>query len=77
MLVQVLQSWNTHGHRVLLFSQKKRVLGLFEDYFRSKGWSYLRMDGLTPPARRGALVDKVCASALVLIFSCSAPAILH
>lgn len=59
MLVQVLQSWSAHGHRVLLFSQKKRVLGLFEAFFRSKGWSYLRMDGLTPPSRRGALVDQV------------------
>ncbi len=59
MLVQVLDSWHLHGHRVLLFSQKKRVLGLFEAHFRNKGWSYLRMDGLTPPGRRGALVDKV------------------
>jgi DNA excision repair protein ERCC-6 len=63
MLVQVLESWNAHGHRVLLFSQKKRMLGLFEDFFRSKKWSYLRMDGLTPPARRGALVDRVRAIA--------------
>ncbi len=60
MLVQVLESWFTHGHRVLLFSQKKRVLGLFEAYFRGKGWSFLRMDGTTPPAKRGALVDQVC-----------------
>jgi DNA excision repair protein ERCC-6 len=59
MLVQVLESWHLHGHRVLLFSQKKRVLGLFEAHFRNKGWSYLRMDGLTPPVRRGAMVDKV------------------
>jgi SNF2 family DNA or RNA helicase len=61
MLVQVLESWHTHHHRVLLFSQKKRVLGLFEAFFRAKNWSFLRMDGLTPPARRGALVDKVRA----------------
>ena len=62
MLVQVLESWHLHGHRVLLFSQKKRVLGLFEAYFRGKGWSFLRMDGTTPPARRGGLVDQVfCA----------------
>jgi SNF2 family DNA or RNA helicase len=59
MLVQVLESWQLHDHRVLLFSQKKRVLGLFEAYFRSKGWSFLRMDGTTPPARRGGLVDQV------------------
>jgi SNF2 family DNA or RNA helicase len=62
MLTQVLESWHTHGHRVLLFSQKKRVLGLFEAYFRGKGWSYLRMDGTTPPGRRGALVDQVCSA---------------
>jgi SNF2 family DNA or RNA helicase len=62
MLVQVLESWYTHDHRVLLFSQKKRVLELFEMYFRNRGWSYLRMDGLTPPARRGAMVDQVSAA---------------
>jgi DNA excision repair protein ERCC-6 len=62
MLVQVLESWHTHEHRVLLFSQKKRVLELFELYFRNRGWSYLRMDGLTPPARRGAMVDQVSAA---------------
>jgi SNF2 family DNA or RNA helicase len=67
MLAQVLESWSTHGHRVLLFSQKKRMLGLFEDYFRSKKWSYLRMDGLTPPARRGALVDKARVTSAALV----------
>jgi DNA excision repair protein ERCC-6 len=65
MLVQVLQSWYAHDHRVLLFSQKKRVLELFELYFRNRGWSYLRMDGLTPPARRGALVDQVSAASCI------------
>jgi DNA excision repair protein ERCC-6 len=62
MLIQVLASWKSSRHRVLLFSQKKRMLGLFEAYFHSKKWSFLRMDGTTPPAQRGVLVEQVPAA---------------
>lgn len=65
---QLLQLWQLQGHRTLLFCQTKQMLDILEKFLanmRRVGpqgedlgeFHYLRMDGLTPIAKRQQLVD--------------------
>ena len=44
--------------RVLLFSSSTQMLNLIEDFIKSNGHSYLRMDGSTDTTSRNEIVDK-------------------
>lgn len=63
----LLQLWRSGGHRTLLFCQTKQMLDIMEKFVANMrvddekpelgNFSYLRMDGSTPIARRQLLVD--------------------
>ncbi|XP_010262354.1 PREDICTED: protein CHROMATIN REMODELING 8 isoform X2 [Nelumbo nucifera] len=65
---QVLKVWKDQGHRVLLFTQTQQMLDILENFLISGGYSYRRMDGLTPVKQRMALIDEFNNSNDVFIF---------
>ncbi|KAM4636256.1 DNA excision repair protein ERCC-6 isoform 2-T2 [Discoglossus pictus] len=52
----LLKIWHRQGHRVLLFSQSRQMLEILEVFLRSRGYSYLKMDGTTTIASRQPLI---------------------
>ncbi|KAL6502913.1 Protein CHROMATIN REMODELING 8 [Orobanche hederae] len=68
IIAEVLNVWKDQGHRVLLFSQTQQMLDIIESFLRAGGFSYRRMDGLTPVKQRMALIDEFNNSADVFIF---------
>lgn len=65
---QVLKVWKDQGHRVLLFTQTQQMLDIIESFLVSGGYSYRRMDGLTPIRQRMALIDEFNNSSDVFVF---------
>lgn len=57
VLVKVLSAWKAEGHKVLLFTQTQQMLDIIEKHVLEVGYSYHRMDGNTPIASRGRLMD--------------------
>lgn len=57
VLVKVLAAWASEGHKVLLFTQTQQMLDIIEKHVVEAGYSYHRMDGNTPIASRGRLMD--------------------
>ncbi|KAJ1512672.1 hypothetical protein HMI56_003720 [Coelomomyces lativittatus] len=68
VLKEILKFWKSGNHKVLLFSQKRKVLNLLEELVKDMGYSYKRMDGMTPVKQRGQLVDKFNQNKDVFIF---------
>ncbi|KAJ4954603.1 hypothetical protein NE237_011386 [Protea cynaroides] len=68
VVAQVLKLWKDQGHRVLLFAQTQQMLDILENFLIANGYSYLRMDGLTPVKQRMALMDEFNNSTDVFIF---------
>ncbi|KAG5444873.1 DNA excision repair protein ERCC-6 [Clonorchis sinensis] len=58
VVASLLRTWSTQGHKVLLFSQSRRMLCLLERLLITLGITYLRMDGSTPVSQRPALIDR-------------------
>lgn len=57
VLAQILKMWRKNGNRCLIFTQGRKMLDLLEIYCKSKGYSYLRMDGTTSVRERQVLID--------------------
>jgi DNA excision repair protein ERCC-6 len=57
VLVKVLAAWHKEDHKVLLFTQTQQMLDILEKHVVAEGYSYHRMDGNTPIAQRGRLMD--------------------
>ncbi|XP_050205828.1 protein CHROMATIN REMODELING 8 [Mercurialis annua] len=68
VVAQVLKVWQEQGHRVLLFAQTQQMLDILENFLNSGGYTYRRMDGLTPIKQRMALIDEFNNSIDVYIF---------
>ncbi|KAL6968185.1 Protein CHROMATIN REMODELING 8 [Sarracenia purpurea var. burkii] len=68
VVAQVLKVWREQGHRVLLFAQTQQMLDILENFLIVGGYSYRRMDGLTPIRQRMALIDEFNDSGDVFIF---------
>lgn len=47
-----------NGHKTLLFSQSKQMLGIIEKRIREGGINYVRMDGETPIDARQPMIDR-------------------
>ncbi|XP_021888520.1 protein CHROMATIN REMODELING 8 isoform X2 [Carica papaya] len=65
---QVLSVWKEQGHRALLFAQTQQILDILENFLVASGYTYRRMDGLTPIKQRMALIDEFNSSTDVFIF---------
>ena len=58
VLAKILPLWKKQGHRVLIFSQWKKMLDIIERFVVMKEWKFGRMDGNTNVASRQKMVDK-------------------
>lgn len=58
VLSTLLKMWYKQKHRVLLFSQSKQMLGIFEMFLNENKYKYLKMDGTTNIGSRQNLVNK-------------------
>lgn len=65
---QVLKVWKDQGHRVLLFAQTQQMLDILENFLTVREYQYRRMDGLTPPKQRMALIDEFNNTDEIFIF---------
>lgn len=65
---QVLKVWKDQGHRVLLFAQTQQMLDILENFLTVREYEYRRMDGLTPPKQRMALIDEFNNTDEIFIF---------
>ncbi|XP_010526496.1 PREDICTED: protein CHROMATIN REMODELING 8 [Tarenaya hassleriana] len=68
VVAEVLKVWREQGHRVLLFSQTQQMLDILESILAGSGYSYRRMDGLTPVKQRMAMIDEFNNSDDVFVF---------
>lgn len=57
ILAKILPLWKKQGHRVLIFSQWKKMLDIIQHFMNSQGWKFGRLDGNTNVAARQKLVD--------------------
>ncbi|XP_014252342.1 DNA excision repair protein ERCC-6-like isoform X2 [Cimex lectularius] len=55
---KLLKIWFQQNHRVLIFTQSKKMLRILEDYIKTQKYQYLKLDGGTSIASRQPLIDK-------------------
>ncbi|KAL1461323.1 hypothetical protein WDU94_013230 [Cyamophila willieti] len=58
VLSTLLKMWSKQKHRVLLFSQSRQMLGIFEMFMKENNYKYLKMDGTTNIGSRQSLINK-------------------
>ena len=58
VLSKILPLWKQQGHKVIIFTQWRKMLDIIERFTNMQGWNYARMDGNTNVAARQRLVDK-------------------
>mmetsp|Transcript_36444 Transcript_36444/g.76804 ORF Transcript_36444/g.76804 Transcript_36444/m.76804 type:complete len:1371 (-) Transcript_36444:194-4306(-) len=58
VLSKILPLWHKQGHKVIIFTQWRKMLNVIEQFTNQKGWKYARLDGNTSVASRQTLVDK-------------------
>jgi superfamily II DNA or RNA helicase len=68
VLAEIMRMWRGEKRRCLLFAQGTAMLDLLEEYVKSEGWPYLRMDGGTAIANRQVLVDAFNKDATWFVF---------
>nr|XP_022904501.1 DNA excision repair protein ERCC-6-like [Onthophagus taurus] len=54
----LLKMWKKQSHRVLLFTQSRSMIKIFESFLVSEGYCYLKMDGSTSVTSRQGLINK-------------------
>ncbi|GAU87804.1 hypothetical protein RvY_00602 [Ramazzottius varieornatus] len=52
----LLKMWKKQSHKTLIFSQSRKMLDIMADFLDSNDYTFLRMDGETPIARRQSLI---------------------
>eukprot|EP01083_Nonionella_stella_P144660 452020_1 len=61
LLDKLLPKLKREGHRVLIFSQMRKVLNILEEYLEFKQYIYERFDGTTSSHDRQSAIDRFCA----------------
>ncbi|KAG5895534.1 hypothetical protein JTB14_010678 [Gonioctena quinquepunctata] len=54
----LLKIWKKQGHRVLLFTQSRKMIVVFQQFLYQYGYKYLKMDGSTSISTRQPLIEK-------------------
>mmetsp|Transcript_12003 Transcript_12003/g.26179 ORF Transcript_12003/g.26179 Transcript_12003/m.26179 type:complete len:1309 (-) Transcript_12003:106-4032(-) len=57
VLSKILPLWHKQGHKVIIFTQWRKMLTILEQFVNLQGWKYARLDGNTNIASRQKLVD--------------------
>lgn len=60
LLNKLLEKLKAEGHKVLLFSQMTRMLDILEQFSRTRGYVYERIDGSVRGNARQAAIDRFC-----------------
>ncbi|KAG8179917.1 hypothetical protein JTE90_006279 [Oedothorax gibbosus] len=68
VVAALLKLWRSQGHRVLLFTQGRQMMEILESFVKSKGYTYMRMDGTTPISTRQPAVQKFNSDPSVFVF---------
>lgn len=68
VVAALLKIWKRQGHRVLLFTQSRSMIEIFEDMLSSHGYKYLRMDGTTSIPNRQPLIDRFNGDSSIDVF---------
>ncbi|GIQ82474.1 hypothetical protein KIPB_003621 [Kipferlia bialata] len=58
VLRRLLQERHAGGHRCLIFCQMTKMLDILEAWVNLYGYTYVRLDGSTPPQTRQDLIDR-------------------
>ncbi|KAJ4799125.1 Helicase SWR1 [Rhynchospora pubera] len=54
----LLRRLRSEGHRALIFTQMTKMLDVLEEFINLYGYTYLRLDGSTPPEERQTLMQR-------------------
>ncbi|KAJ3680699.1 hypothetical protein LUZ60_016977 [Juncus effusus] len=54
----LLRKLRFEGHRALIFTQMTKMLDVLEEFINLYGYTYLRLDGSTPPEERQTLMQR-------------------
>lgn len=57
LLDRILPKFFKTGHRVLIFFQMTQIMDIMEDYLRTRGMHYLRLDGATKAEERSNMLN--------------------
>lgn len=57
VLCKVLPLWYSEGHKVLLFTQTHSMLNLLELMMKQFSFRFMRLDGMTPVAKREGIIE--------------------
>lgn len=53
----LLKIWKREGHRVLLFTQTRSMIRIFQDFLDEQSYKYLKMDGTTSISSRQPMIQ--------------------
>ena len=67
-LNNLLTTWGAKKHKVLLFTQTKKVLSIVEEFAKMNGFTYLRMDGSVNLKARSKLIDNFNTNPDIFLF---------
>eukprot|EP01105_Mastigella_eilhardi_P025720 TRINITY_DN708_c0_g1_i2.p1 TRINITY_DN708_c0_g1~~TRINITY_DN708_c0_g1_i2.p1 ORF type:complete len:1169 (-),score=281.23 TRINITY_DN708_c0_g1_i2:98-3604(-) len=68
VVAQLLRMWKEQDHKALVFCQTRQMLNLLEPAVASLGYTYRRMDGLTPIAARQRMIEEFNADRTLFVF---------
>ncbi|KAJ8968952.1 hypothetical protein NQ317_007714 [Molorchus minor] len=54
----LLKIWKKQGHRVLLFTQGRSMIAIFQDFLEQQNYKYLKMDGSTSVSSRQIIINQ-------------------
>ena len=64
----LLKLWRKQGHKVLLFTQSRKMLTVLQNFLQDFNYNYLKMDGTTSIGARQGLINKFNNSKDIFVF---------
>ncbi|XP_057547488.1 protein PHOTOPERIOD-INDEPENDENT EARLY FLOWERING 1 isoform X1 [Amaranthus tricolor] len=67
-LAILLRRLRSEGHRALIFTQMTKMLDILEAFINLYGYTYMRLDGSTPPEQRQTLMQRFNTNPKIFLF---------
>ncbi|KAL3637272.1 Pharynx and intestine in excess protein 1 [Castilleja foliolosa] len=67
-LAVLLRRLKSEGHRALIFTQMTKMLDVLEAFINLYGYTYMRLDGSTPPEQRQTLMQRFNTNPKIFLF---------
>ncbi|CAN6689036.1 unnamed protein product [Malus baccata var. baccata] len=67
-LAVLLRKLKSEGHRALIFTQMTKMLDTLEAFINLYGYTYMRLDGSTPPEERQTLMQRFNTNPKIFLF---------